>query len=446
MATEVLRQHLRHETEMLSPSTLIALIQSTTHYLVWTRPSEKHHLGPYDVLPILLARIFFESHDNAQGVARAAAVALAAASFAAQEEYPSSEKPASSHNNDVAFAREKQAVELLNYYREHAPLDATTTALFVFGFFGLLNGLKFNDSKIQEAALPSNLKELMWRMPKLDFNRRLDIYSLQATYSLMENMYAPALVCMTSIAAGKPSDSGALAVYKCLPLLIHHPSGPQQHPNPELYTLALTAFCRTESAELQELCLAIIDAQSIPANPLCLPDFQNTLEQLCGRLVDSQTTVAPIAALHVGLLVAALIANDDIPVKGRLEALQPLTSLRGKLDKRLSATNPLSKSVLFDRLKQGPVNQLSTSDIMLSTTQSIFDFLEKGLAGDTPSESAESLNNRLKDLRDSFKPDTVQVGYPVQTRQGSSMFVYGPSSPAAAPAQVAQGVQYMPPV
>ncbi|KAG9076887.1 hypothetical protein FRC06_009235, partial [Ceratobasidium sp. 370] len=370
MANLILRQHLQPGQGVLSAITLFRLVESTAHYLVGVWPRE-------EILPILLARIFLAYHDTIPDVARGAAVTLAATAFATRS-YPGGEV-----SSNTVEAREQRAVRVLKYYQAHNPDKDTTLVLFVFGFLGILPELRLGDEDTQVVPLPSHFNGIMQRIPRLGFNAQ-EIFTLPQHHSLREALLVPALRSLSSVAAGEPSPDQAATVINCLPLLIR-----PRHPDPKVYVLALMALFHANCVELRDLCLNIIDAQPIPGNPMHLlwsPEDRNLLERLCRTLVETNTPIVPIAALHFELLIASIITYSSWsqPDRGRSEidrgqseidrgqsALKSLLNFRNRFPS-LRDPSPLNRADPFPRLKSE--TEGSRQGSMLRAMQSIVDF------------------------------------------------------------------------
>ncbi|KAG8746625.1 hypothetical protein FRC10_004227 [Ceratobasidium sp. 414] len=424
IANTLLRQHLQPNQGVLSTAALSALVESTAHYLVGLWPREKRS-NPSSLLPILLAHIFFAYHDTNLDVAHAVAVTLAATAFATRS-YPGGETP--SDNVDV---REKRAVDVLKYYNVRTPDRDTTQALFIFGFFGILPELGLRDEETRVVALPRHFNEIMQRMPRFDFNHLPGIRTLPRGYSLRESLLVPALQSLSSIASGESSPDGATAVFNCLPLLIHRPRSVWDADS-KLYVLALMALSHANCVEIRDLCLNIIDAQPIPRSPMDLlesSEGKELLEQLCRALVDTNTPIVPIMALHFELLIASVIIDPYHGDKAaeRQSALRILLNFRDRF--RLGDPSPINKGDPFPDLKSATDGSRQGS--MLRAMQCILNFCEAGVTA-LPGDSKVAWLDELQKWKDNCSPGTTRITLPVPTGGRSSTPVQSGSSSTAA--------------
>ncbi|KAG9086290.1 hypothetical protein FRC06_003163 [Ceratobasidium sp. 370] len=432
MANLILGQHLQPGQGVLSATTLFRLVESTAHYLVGVWPREESCNRP-SILPILLARIFLAYHDTIPDVARGAAVTLAATAFSTCS-YPGGEVP-----SDTVDLREQRAVRVLKYYQVHTPDSDGTLALFVFGFLGILPELRLLDENTRVVALPSHFNEVMQRMPRLDLDREPKIFTLPQNYSLSETVFVPALRSLSSVASGEPSPDQAATVFNCLPLLIHRPS----HSDSKIYVLALMALFHANCVELRDLCLNIIDAQPIPGNPMNLlksPEDRNLLERLCRTLVDTNTPVVPIVALHFELLIASIITHpsrSQPEIDQRQSALQSLLNFRDRLP-GLGDPSALNRADPFPRLKSE--TEGSRQGSVLRAMQTIVDFCEAGMTAPSGNSTVIGLDE-LQKWKDNCKPSTARIVLSIPAEGGSSSPGQSGSSPNAAPPDTAQGTK-----
>ncbi|KAG9084224.1 hypothetical protein FRC06_004161 [Ceratobasidium sp. 370] len=142
------------------------------------------------------------------------------------------------------------------------------------------------------------------------------------------------------------------------------------------------ALFHANCVALHDLCLNVIDAQPIPESPMNLlesPEDGNLLERLCRTLVDSNTPVVPIAALHFELLIASIITHSlsyQPEIDQRQSALQWLLDFRNRFPD-LGDPSPLNREDPFPRLKSE--TEGSRQGSMLRAMQSIVDFCEAGM-------------------------------------------------------------------
>ncbi|KAG8738575.1 hypothetical protein FRC12_016710 [Ceratobasidium sp. 428] len=425
ITTAVLQQHLQAESSGLSTVVLTAIAKSSVHYLVGLRPEEleEHRPGPSSVLIILLSRVFFMSYGAAPDTARAVAITLAAAAFAAHT-YPGGEEPQVSR-----YARENRAINVYNYY--HAQEFLTTEMvleLFIFGFFGLLPDVDFNDENTRAVATPDNFRQLLRHVPQLDLFRHPSIHTLpRYPYgkSLNDTIFKPSSQFMISFTNDASSSCEIGLAYNCLPLLIHQSERYGNNFRAKLYIPTLIALCRAESVEVQDLCLQFIDAQPTPQWPLNLlesAEDRDSLNQLCRTLIDcrTRTPVASIAALHFELLVARIITylvSDRSETSNGQSALRPLLNLQGQFAGRIIQHRQLDVEALLSGLGECCKEHLNAEEHIVHTMQSITDFCGLTEAVSTPPDKEKD----LRSLKDQLKPSSDRVVRQSRAEPGSSL-------------------------
>ncbi|KAG8790028.1 hypothetical protein FRC12_012884 [Ceratobasidium sp. 428] len=425
---DLLKQYLRGESSALSTAVLEALVQSTVHYFVGRRPREGQHTGPSGVLTVLLSHVFFVSYNTSSDTPRVVAITLAAAAFAIRT-YPGGEKP-----SVEIGARQKRAVEVFKYYYMQKSMDMNEIlVLFLFGFSGLLPLIDFSDKDTQ-TPIPSSFSQVIRYISRLDLSQCVEICTFPRGDYLNMTLLPPAIESLSSFVKSASPDHEASVVYKCLPFLIHRASW---HTNSkvDLYLLAITALCDAKSVELQELCLHVIDAHPIPEDPLHLliqsDDNRNVFQQLCRTLIECNTTVAPIAALHFELLVAKIIthaASHGWNFSDSQAIFRPLLSLRNSFTS-LEEPKQLSAETLLVRLRRCCSENTLTGDHILHIMQSVVDCCEAGVNQNSSDRTYESNNKTLKTLKEKLKPSSDKV-----VRQSTSEL----ENLSAAPSQARQ--------
>ncbi|KAG9122357.1 hypothetical protein FRC07_001320 [Ceratobasidium sp. 392] len=417
-AATILHRHLEADRSILITPVLGLLVESTGYCLAreaWlggTTIAEQ-----FSTLIILLAHVFFECYSALPDVAHSIASMLAAVAA-----------PRPNHARFPPEAQQDQATELLQYHRRQQPSDKETTlGLFVFGFFELLPRLQLTHELFWATATPKHFSKIMQNAFKVDFSVGSRVHALPTTYSLMGNVYTPALDCLTSMADGKSFDNEKTLVYKCLPLLIHLHGHEPREPGFNLYVLALPALCHAKSTEFQNLCLAIMDAEPIPDDPVrMLKSFgdQNPLERLCGMLVKSNTEIAAIATLHFGLLVASVfLEHGRLQVESQV-VLGALLTFRNMFS-GLRGPDPLNREVLLSNLPRS-ANERSKHDNMQLIIQATIDFCEAGINDPLLEDQGrfEQARSDLQELKDGYKPSAAQVVRSTPVSEGV------PTSPA----------------
>ncbi|KAG9097517.1 hypothetical protein FRC07_010783, partial [Ceratobasidium sp. 392] len=139
-AATILTQHLQDKGVGLSIPALYALVDSAAHYLVAIWPKKKRQ-GSSNSIPILLAQVFFSSHETAPDIAHTAAVTLAAAAFATGF-YPGGNQPSQDPS-----AREKRAAEVLS------PDEEPTIVFSCSSFLQLGSDRSYANTELYIAAL-----------------------------------------------------------------------------------------------------------------------------------------------------------------------------------------------------------------------------------------------------------------------------------------------------
>ncbi|KAG9120238.1 hypothetical protein FRC07_004352 [Ceratobasidium sp. 392] len=409
---QLLGQHLQSSSPVLSPVVFAAATESIAHYLVGHfQDSSEPQLS--EDLTILLVHAFFASHDTYPDVAHDVAIALAVTAFVAQD---------STSRDQTYFAlrgeAEERAVATLNFYKSRPrPNKDETLKLFLFGFFGVLPTLDLKAS-CWNAAMTNSFNKFMERIPRLEFDAGWTIHGLQEQFSPKEKILEPAYNSLSSVVDAQPSiDDEAALAFKCLPLLIHTPN--RDDPNPELYISALIALCRAKSAQLRILCLHIIDAQPIPANPsiilkLSAPSYSHLLQQLCSTLVDPDNACvyASITALYLGLFVVAVISSGTnlYELKGHQSILQSLLAFCDRFSElypatKLNSAAKLTKETLESRLVE-ITSATSLHDYLRPTLQSVRDFCDAGLPD---MHIPYNLYDRLSQLKNDHKMATEEA-------------------------------------
>ncbi|KAG8721273.1 hypothetical protein FRC09_008151 [Ceratobasidium sp. 395] len=396
---DLLKQYLRAESSALSTVVLEALVQSTIHYFVGRRSREERNSGPSSVLTVLLSHIFFASYHTSSDIPRAVAITLATAAFAVRP-HPGGEEP-----SDHISSRQKRAVDVYKYYYAKELMDRSEiTALFIFGFSGLLSLVDFGEQGTR-ATIPGNFKQTIQHISQLDYSQSFGVRTYPEGDSLKKTLLSPAVGSLRSFINNAPLDYEATIVYKCLPLLIY-----EEPPESSVYLLALTALCRATSVELQELCLCVVDSQLIPGNPLDLlksADSGEILGKLCCSLIECNTAVGPVAALHFGLLVAKTIvyAADHRMIPSGRSVLQPLLDLRDRFT-AFETPKRLSKATLSERLESCRNEKLPAEDRIHLIMQSVVDFCGAGVSESYHDEIESMLQERLEE---SLKPSSDKV-------------------------------------
>ncbi|KAG8790214.1 hypothetical protein FRC12_012504 [Ceratobasidium sp. 428] len=409
--TTVLKEHLQVDSPELSNLVLTATVESTVHYLVGHWPDGGTRPATFNVLFILLSHIFFMSYDASPDTARAVAVTLAAAAFAA-DTYPGGSSPEVGE-----YDREKRAVDVYNHYHAQESLTADMVLeLFLFGFSGLLPQIDFNDGSIRAVATLGNINQLILYPPKFDFSRNSTIYTLPQRYSLSDRVVNASRKSLISFVKDMSSGREVGLTFSGLVFLAHSSKTDGNDSKASLYILALIAVCRVESVEIQNLCLQFIDAQSIPERPLDLVEsFQNRgrLEQLCRALIDCDTAVASVAALHFELLVARIIistATRNTPswISAGQSAIRPLLNLQDKFAERISHPKQLSIEALLSGLEKCCEGHSIADDHIFHTIQSVVDFCG---AGPVDASLSDSSSQKLQALKDQLKPSSDRVAH-----------------------------------
>ncbi|KAG9125785.1 hypothetical protein FRC07_006240 [Ceratobasidium sp. 392] len=413
-------------------ATLCALVDSTVHYFVGLRPRQEPN-EQSSLLPILLARVFFKSYDpdRTSATAQAAAIVLAAATFAARP-YPGGETGWS--EQDVY---EKRAMRVWKYYQARRPLDKNTTlALFFFGFFGLLPHIDFSNSATEACSTHKTFEKCMRLMAKFDFSTQPEIHTIPLSHSAVVKSTIPppasirdALVQVIRSSTESSDDNhSATATIRCLPFLLpqtwaysaEHRSGEAAR----TYASALLSFCHAQSTELQEFYMGIIDRLPVPEWPLDPPakylDSQSDFEQLCRAVIDADASVLPIAALHFGLLVASMILKLSYYGRpgGYLVPLQLLANLCEEYNIKLKDPSPLSEETMLARLSKD-IEDGSISDRISPTMQSVVDFCEAGFNRPAqrfgtnprplPSVRLNTALDKLEERKKIYKPGTAKL-------------------------------------
>ncbi|KAG8790213.1 hypothetical protein FRC12_012503 [Ceratobasidium sp. 428] len=414
----VLKQHLQADSSGLSTIVLGAIVRSTVHYLVGLRPREERRSAASSVLLILLSHIFFMSYGATPDIARDVAITLAAAEFATHA-YHGGEEPSASED-----AREKRAVNVYTHYRAQEFLAADMVLeLFIFGFFGFLPEIDFDDDSIRATAALGDFGQLIQHRYQFDLSQKSSIYTLPQGYSLGDIVVDSSRESLTSFINGASFNREAGLAYSGLLLLTRLSTEGNRNYDTQanLCISALIALCSAESTEVQDLCLHFIDAQPIPKWPLKLlesAENRDSLEQLCRVLIDrrTRTPVASIAALHFELLVARVITHS---VSHRAEifdgqsALRPLLELQNDFVGRISQPKQLDVEALLSGLGECCKGDLTAEEHILHTMQSIADFCELTEAG--RDYYLWYKEQELQKLKDQLKPSSDRVA-----RQGQA--------------------------
>ncbi|KAG9089647.1 hypothetical protein FRC06_001447 [Ceratobasidium sp. 370] len=364
----VLVDYLQGGVTRLSPSVLQLLVESSAHPLVSYWPGDEQHESQV-LLSVLLTRVFFTCFKIVPDAARAAAITLAVAAFA-RDTYPGGEKPTLDDD-----AREKRAVSVLRHYQKHQPDEFETSALFIFGFFGLLPRLISNDHDMRPNDIIRLFKEGVDAHPYLPYlvGRDMEIRTLPKQFSLVDHAIKPVYGYLAS--SDGDSDDKLTLASACLLSLSPHWGEDQR-----IYLIAAIAVCRTKSTDHQKLCMKVMNEQQLPREPLeslKSNDDKSLLTQLCQTLLDTRAPVVPVAALHFGLLVANIMSCEG-SLGDRQSVLRPLLSLCDRTP-GCKEPNPLNMSDLLSCLERSVANG-PTGDIIQYTMRSIADFCDPDLS------------------------------------------------------------------
>ncbi|KAG9088165.1 hypothetical protein FRC06_002197 [Ceratobasidium sp. 370] len=427
----VLGDYLQGGATRLSPSVLQLLVEASAHPLVSYWPGDEQHDSQV-LLSILLTRVFFTCFKIAPDAARAAAIALAAAAFA-RDTYPGGEKPTLDDDS-----REKRAVGILQHYRKHQPDGLEMSALFIFGFFGLLPRLIPNDHDMQPADIIRLFKEGLDAHPYLlayPVGRDMEIRTLPKQFSLVDHAIKPVYGYLAS--SDNDSDGKLTLASACLLSLSPHWGEDQR-----IYLIAAIALCRTKSTDHQKLCMKVMNEQQLPREPLeslKSNDDKSLLMQLCQALLDTRAPVVPVAALHFGLLVANIMSCEG-SLGDRQSVLRPLLSLCDRTP-GCKEPNPLDMGDLLSYLERSVANG-PTGDIIQYTMRSIADFCDpdlslnpgvsSGSGGRTPGPDWQDTLWGLKDGYRTSLEDLKPVG--TEELGGFSPVPISAEEPGATPA------------
>ncbi|KAG8693639.1 hypothetical protein FRC08_008993 [Ceratobasidium sp. 394] len=315
--------------------------------------------------------------------------------------YPGGENPPNGPNH-----RKERAARVLQHYQANPPDRDTVLPLFIFGLCGLLPHLDFDLIDTHLPGLPDYLDQaLRLGFPRFNLqDSRIDLYNIPPGHPFIEQ-YAlkPALDDLVSFTKDTSNDTHQLATaFKFSPVLIHSPQ-PVDGADPRVYGLALVALCRAKHKLLQDMCVNIVDEQPIPNHPLVLikrgdaakntgadaaKDAGSLLDQLCGALMASETSVAPVAILHFELLVARVVSSRAQPLKQLQSALRPLLNSHPEFTE-LKGSTALSLASLFSDLEKRR-DEKRTRDDMLRMMQCVANFCDRGLSPDKiPEEGLE---------------------------------------------------------
>ncbi|KAG8736519.1 hypothetical protein FRC10_009218 [Ceratobasidium sp. 414] len=403
-ASSVLAKHFQSDCTMLSTSSLIALADFVPHYLLWawSRWGQADLQRPQHLLPMMLAQLFFRYYSTEPELARSSAIALATTAFAANN-YDGGERPPKWLGD-----RKRRAAQVLQHYQSNPPDTDTVLPLFIFGFYQLLPRLNFD---LIDQYLPGLLDHLniLLGFPRFNLkdNQILPIFTIPSRHSLERYVLQPALKNLVSFVKGTSNDADHITAFKLSPLLIHAPESAKDT-DPGIYGLALISLCRAKDAVLQDLCMNVIDEQSIPASlaPVRLDNMElmspwervkaeavlkeaaeeaaeavkksaDPLGQLCGALMANETHLVHVAILHFELLVACIVSAEALPLETLQSALLPLLSSHGEFA-GLKGSGPLSLEELFSDLEKRKTER-RTRDSVLRMMQYVADFCGHGL-------------------------------------------------------------------
>jgi hypothetical protein len=182
-----------------------------------------------------------------------------------------------------------------------------------------------------------------------------------------------------------------------------------------LYVAALVALCHAQSEEPQCFCIEILDAQTIPPDSLeLIQSFkeQSVLEKLFKLSVSNNLRVAPIAALHFELLVAAIISSSQISLESRQQVLRPLIDLDecARLESSIADSSQPSMTEMYAHLQQARSTEPSL-ETNLRTMQFVVDFCHvrqtqtaSSLALSTHDSDGKGWYEKLQELKKSGRP------------------------------------------
>jgi hypothetical protein len=406
LLASLLHNHLHSEGAALSPAVIYALAGSSAHYLLGLFPREESNRSQ-SMLPIHLAQIFLACDDNETQLKRTIAVVLASAAFAI-DFYPGGE--VSSHDVET---REFRAVQVLQHYRANKPEGLRTTTLFTFGFVGLLHRLNFSllDQDTTIAKGFALVNEASHRFHKKLFDA--DIHGLPPSFTLQQHAIQAVSRCLLSTLRYPDSHNAQRTIASlCSERLI--PQFGLEMANASLYTAALDALCHAQSEELQACCIRILDAQPIPFySPDLIQNLkdQSLLDKLFHASVANNPHVAPIAALHLGLIIAVIVSSLGISLDARQSALQPLVDLEECTGLQPSVANLSLPSMtqMYAHLEQARSTGPSL-EMNLRTMQFVVNFCHADPTArpSSPVQPVSDINiqtwhEKLQELKDSFK-------------------------------------------
>ncbi|KAG8697853.1 hypothetical protein FRC09_007597 [Ceratobasidium sp. 395] len=413
VAATVLDQHLKSKDAVLSAATLYMLVESTVHYLIVLWPKHEDQ-GFHNILPLQLAQVYSATRDAAPDTARAVAVTLAVTAFAVGT-YPGGEEP--SNGSD---AREQRARKSLEYYRVNKPTNDVVSSLFVFGFAALLPQLRFGNSDTMPITQLNPFDKIKRSMALYNIKGgQTNIHTLPPTFLLLDHATRSALQCISSVEGPDFSvDDEPTVAFASSSFLLPNREGLHAK-YPELYGATAIALCRAKSKQLQEICVKIIDSQSLPEDPLKTFNSVNGkdfLQRLCRVLPHTRAPVIPVAILQFRLLVASIMLSTEHPLGERQSSLKPLLSSHPEFAKPWSSTvisSPVSADQLFLHLNEESISQEPALDSMHRTLRFIFDFChaDTDLELSLKTESVEALtasdwHARLEGVKDAHKQDT----------------------------------------
>ncbi|KAG9120542.1 hypothetical protein FRC07_003922 [Ceratobasidium sp. 392] len=402
--TSALNSHFQEGGVALATTGLHALVKSSVHYLVgcWPREWKYRRRGS---LPVLLARVFVACYDTAPDTARAAAVALVAGAFASYT-YPGGREP--TPNVD---AREKRAVQVLQYYQANKPDTEQLFALYIFGFY---SWLPWVTSDYQNEQLTGIIRDLgpITRGDHYELGAilRKQIQTMPYQFSLLEFAIKTVSTCVSSTTNNTRSRTSAITT--SLLLFYTPPDFDQLHIG--LYLVALVSLCHAKSDDHQNLCMQVIAKQGLPDAPLQelnSVDGKKLLQQLCCTLFSKNTAVLPFAAVHFGLLVAHIATNEQGSLEDRQSTLRPLLSLQD-WSGELQDHSAVKLSDLVSHLEEIIVNH-STVNGLQRTMQFITSFCNTSLDTDldlSPSSGAPTnWQEKLEKLKWSYQPTLEEL-------------------------------------
>ncbi|KAG9123326.1 hypothetical protein FRC07_015094, partial [Ceratobasidium sp. 392] len=413
--TSSLESHLQEGGITLSATVLYALVKASVHYLVGRWPREEDH-GQHGSLPVLLARVFVTYYNSAPDTAQEAALALAAGAFA-NYSYPGGEMP----TFDVD-AREKRAVQVLRHYQINKPDRGQMFALYMFGFYSWLPWFISDGHDEQLAAITRELG-FFTRGDEYWIGNMLqkDIWTTPSSFSVRDYAIKAVSSFMSSTPGITRNQTSGIAT--SLLLFFNLRYSYQSHVG--LYLVALVGLCHTESKDDQMLCMRSIVAQNIPDAPLrelSAVDGQSLLEHLCRTLISIDSAVAPLAAVHFGLLVARIASNEEDSLEDRQSALRPLLSLHD-WSGDLQGHDAVTLSNLVSHLEE-IIRTKSMANSLQRTMQFVANFCSSSPnTGPDPGPSSEVPTGwleKLKELKGSYKTSLEELERLYAEQRGGS--------------------------